>query len=206
MNLRILSTIAMLLAATAVSRADIIAWGAADDGDGAITCQSSWDAGTTTLSIVGNQYWGPGHVGTDPLSDRAFFQTDTPLDPTVTVRNTIDNDTGFSWTAYHVNVYMTKTFTLSAATIYTPSTSEPGWSGSVTVSPAVWNGTEYEGQLDFTGGTPIPNGGTIDFSYKMSFIGSVQYCQEMIPVPEPGTFALLLSGLIGLAVFRRRTA
>ena len=56
------------------------------------------------------------------------------------------------------------------------------------------------------GGTPIPDGGTIDFSYQMTFVGNVQYCQQMIPIPEPGTLILVLSGLVGLVVMRRIAA
>lgn len=203
-----LVTFVTALALGGIGQASIIGWGIADDGDGAIVCNGSWDAGTSTMGIVGNQYWGPGHMGTLPLSATAYFQTDTELDPTVTMRNTIDNDTGSSWSGYHINVYMNKAFSVSVATIYTPDTSEPGWSGSITVSPAVWNGSEYQAQVDYTGGTAIPDGGTIDFSYKMIFTGSVQYCQEMIPtlVPEPGTFVLALGGLLGLVALRRRTA
>ena len=130
------------------------------------------------------------------------------MDPTVTLRSAIDNDTGLPWSGYHVNIYMNKLFSVANATVYTPLTSEPGWSGSVSVSSAVWNGSAYQAQLDFTGGTPIPDGGILDFSYQMSFTGSVQYCQEMTPVvvPEPGISALGLGGLVGMLVRRRRKA
>ena len=196
----------VLLSWGGIGHANIIGWQCGDDGDGAIVCNSScWDSGTYTMTILGDQHWAPGHIGSQSLSGdkEAYFTTDEGGDPTVTMRNTIDNDTGFSWTSYHINVYMNANFTVSAATIYTPDTSEPGWSGSVTVSPAVWNGTEYQAQLDYIGGTPIPDSGTIDFSYKMTFTGSVAYCQEMIPIPEPGTLVLVLSGLIGLVAVRR---
>src|SRR5580658_6734678 len=36
--------------------------------------------------------------------------TDTPTDPTLTINNSIDNQSSFAWTAYIVNVAMNQTF------------------------------------------------------------------------------------------------
>jgi hypothetical protein len=210
-NLAGVAVFLALLGWVGISNADIVGFQAMDDGDGALVCASTFDYGTYTLSITGNQYWSPGHVGVESLNPLdplvAYFQTDTELDPTVTMRNTIDNDTGSSWTGYHVNVYMDKPFDLlNPVLVWYPSTSESGWSGSITVTPAVQIGFSpdvWQAQLDYVGGTPIPDGGVLDFSYKMSFVGTVHYCQEMIPIPEPGTFALVLCGLAGLVVVRR---
>ena len=90
--------------------------------------------------------FGTGRYRHVAAVERGIFPERSDLDPTVTMRNTIDNDTGFSWTGYHVNVFMDNPFTVSAATIYTPATSEPGWTGSITVSPAVLVGSQYEGR------------------------------------------------------------
>jgi hypothetical protein len=199
---KIIAIAVALLAWASIGKAEILSAPCADDGDQAIICTATWDLPNLTMNIVGNQYWGPGHIGTLPLSERAAFLTDG-LDPTVKMHNTIDNDTGLTWTGYHINVYMDKAFTLSEPLIYKPDTSEEGWTGVITVSPAVdIGGGVWKGQVDYSAGTPIPNGGVIDFSYKMTFVGTVHYCQEMIPVPEPGAIILVLSGLLGLVVVR----
>jgi hypothetical protein len=185
---------------------------AADDGDGAINCTGTWaanplwtpgselDAGT--MSIVGQQYWGPGHVGTEGLDDTAYFAVNG--DPTVKLITSIDNDTTFAWTGYHVNVYMDQPFTLSVPTVTYDSWTVANL-GTYPLSAALVGG-QYVATIDYVGGSPLPIGDTLDFSYKLTFTGSVHYCQEMFPIPEPGTIALVLTGLVGLVIVGRKFA
>jgi hypothetical protein len=214
-----LAFLALLSWGAACQAGIVVAAEAAADDDGAVECIGTWDSGSQTMTVDGRQYGEIGHVGTEELTNRAFFQAehedDPEDDPTVTLMTSIDNDTGFAWTGYHVNVYMAKPFTISL-----PTVSTAGWSvtglGSFPETAVLNLATgKYEASVDFAGSPPIPSGtglnnetdpGTLDFGYKLSFIGSVNYCQEMIPVPEPSMIALAISGLVGLLVVRRKFA
>jgi hypothetical protein len=217
--MKLFSTIAVslvVLAWSSACQAGVMGYAAADDDGAIVNCTGTWtenplwtpgselDAGT--MAIVGDQVWGPGHIGTEELDDTARFVIDQ--DPTVKVSTAIENDTAFAWTGYNVNVYMNQSFTLSLPTIG-PDTSETGWSvvglGAYPVT-STWNGSQWGASVDFVGGNAIPVGGTLDFSYKLTFTGTVKYCQEMTPVPEPSTFALLACGLTGLLFVRRKFA
>ena len=164
------------------------------------------------MSITGYQCASPGHIGKECLDNTAYFtaHSETDPDPTATLYTSIDNDTGYDWTAYDVNVYMTKPFTLSSPAVFAD-----GWSVGSYDSTATLEDGRYEASVHFVGGTPVPTGtgtdnetdpGTLDFSYKLSLTGSVNYCQEMIPIPEPGTLALVLVGLAGSLVTRHKFA
>lgn len=127
--------------------------------------------------------------------------TDVPGDPTLTIQNVINNDTGYAWTGYHVNVFMTQPFTIANTIVL-----NPGWTGSVTQQP-ILSGGVYGGQIDYLGGTPVLNGQILSFSYQITFGGSASFSQELIPVPEPGSLSLLLGGgllLAGLMFIRQR--
>ena len=188
---------------------------AADDGDGMVKCAGIWDGPNQTMNIMGSQSGVPGHIGSQTLDSTAYFTANG--DPTVTLHTTIDNDTGFAWTSFLVNVYMDQPFTLKLPAVSYGLTTEPGWSVAnlgtypltATQLPA---SNEYIASVTFIDGTPIPDTGdpdhpgTLDFSYKLTFSGSVHYCQEMIPVPEPSMLALAFSGLVGLLVMRRKLA
>jgi hypothetical protein len=173
----------------------------ADDGDGAIICPVYvWDGNTNVLSMSGDLFWGPAHIlGT--------IDTDTALDPTLLLSSAIDNDTTFAWTAFLVNVYMSNSFSISAVTVSNVPYGD--WTVlSYTGAASPIGGGIYMGQMVFTNGTPVTIGGELDFSYKITFSGLTQYafCQEMIPVPEPGALGLMtLGGLLlgGLALKRR---
>ena len=139
MKLSTLSACVLALALVPLAAADITAWNCADDGDGAITMNSiSWDDPTYTLSCNGDQHWWPAHI----LGD---FTTDTPDDPTIWVRNTVFNEGDvppLTWTDYHINIYMNKTFTiLDAATL-------PDWTVSNITQPTLVGG-QWIGTVDY---------------------------------------------------------
>lgn len=197
-----------------LSQAGMIVGGTcAADGDGAITCNSEWNTSIQTMTIVGNhKRMEPGHAGILPLDENfGYLLAESELDPSPVLRTTMDNDTGFSWTAYDVNIYMSKPFSLSDVTVYYPInggvTSEPGWTGTTVGSVTeIITGSLWRGQVHYVGGMPIPDGGTLDFSYKATFLGSAKFCQEMTPIPEPATLYLAAFALLGLAAIRRRFA
>ena len=191
-----------VLACCSISKANITNLWYADDGDGAVVCNATnwWgNSGSVTLCIDGVQHWTPGHVlGT--------VDTDSTIDPTLTISSGIANDTTFAWTAFTVNVYMNNPFTLTNAAVTVPG----DWT-VVSVSPVTSIGSNYVGTIEFDTGTAIPNDNVseLDFSYQLKFSGNTHYSftQEMIPVPEPGTLGLLtISGLLlgGFTLARRQ--
>jgi hypothetical protein len=197
-----LAIVALAVWGTACQAGLIIAAGAADDSDGAVICTAAgWNQAEQTMSIEGVQHLGPGHIGRESLDNTAFFTAENELDPTVTLMSSIDNDTTFAWTGYDVNVYMNKTFTVSV-----PSVSYGDWTvASYDVAATLQLDGRYKASIHYAG-SALPIGDTLDFGYKLSFLGSVNYCQEMVPVPEPSMIALALSGLVGLLVVRRKYA
>lgn len=176
------------------------------DGDGALYCYApTWSPTEegALLNLSGCQYSGPGQIlGT--------VVTDTDLDPTVHITNAIDNDTAFSWTSYLVNVYMSKTFTLSDVAVTVPGS----WSVGSVVQPLATPSTIYDGDgnvwaysgaMSFVGGVPVTPSGMITFDYRATFFGSVLYGQEMTPIPEPATMVVLATGGLATLLRRRRS-
>ena len=193
-----------VLAVSLPARAEIIDWNCADDGDGKIVMGApTWGENpdySYTLGMSCNQYGVPGdagHIGGD-------FTTDTELDPTVWIVESVDNYTNFAWTDYHITIGMNKTFTIGA--VVTPL----DWTYVVT-APAPGTipnggGPGWVGTVDYFVGTgsPIAITGSGDFGLKVSFLGSVAFNTEQIPTPEPTTLALLSVG--ALALIRRKRA
>jgi len=167
---------------------------------GEIYCYSPlWDS-TGNIGIDGYQS-GPGQMeGTITTSD--------PVDPTLTIANTIDNDSAFAWTGYIVNVSMNTGFTILSAA----ATAPPGWTANIT-QPGAPVGGIYTGTIDYLGGTPVAIAPAVnselDFTYQVSFSGATSYnlTESVTPVPEPGTFGLLTLGVLllsGRAMARHR--
>jgi hypothetical protein len=156
------------------------------------------------MDMAGNLYGNMGDHG----SIYGNIYTDSPEDPTFTIHTAVDNDTSFGWASMHVNVWMANTFTISAPTVYYPTTTQAGWSGVIATQP-LFNGSVWVGELDYTGPVPIGIGETLDFSYKITFTGAVDYpfTQQMVPAPEPSAFSLVMVGgllLGGWKMARRR--
>lgn len=175
---------------------NVVAWGDYNNVDCYLY---TWTPIDSTLTMYSDQY-GDGTVS-------GKIQTDTPTDPSLTLANTINNDTVFPWTSYDVDVYMNQSFSILSPTLIGPIYSAGNWGVQSYTPSATWNGSQWVGHLVLGGATPIPVAGVLSFSYTISFIGSVNFTEVLTPVPEPNSLGLLLSGaslLGGFTVLRSR--
>jgi hypothetical protein len=186
----------MLCSISSANITNVTAWG---DGAFAYTNWSwSGNASEVPMSIHGNQLSAPGHLTINVLATDA-------LDPTLKISNSIDNDTGFAWTQFKVNITMAVSFTLTNVAVTAPG----DWTVFSFDQTANFTGSNYLATVVYDAGTPIAPLGSIDFGYWVQFSGSPSYIitQELIPVPEPGTLSLVaVSGILlgGFALGRRR--
>src|SRR4051812_31545461 len=112
---------------------------------------------STSQANITNMVWNPGNAGgavwsyyhlydnivtlhgaehTTSGSMACQLFADSPLDPTLTLNNTLDNDSAFSWTGFHVEVTMDRIFTLSAAAVNVPG----NWSATISQQPSLVGG------------------------------------------------------------------
>ncbi|HAL44303.1 MAG: hypothetical protein A2Y12_15280 [Planctomycetes bacterium GWF2_42_9] len=202
MKKKLLAILVVVLTAISANAA-IVGWNCDDDGDGAIvlggqpafTQVGEGENTEYTISWSCVQNWFPGHVEGD-------FITDTELDPTVWIAETVQNQTTAAWVGYHIAIGMNKTFTIS------PSVIAPDYWTFIVTQPTGNqalpnnNGTGWVGYIDYYVGTgaPIAVNESGDFGFKVSFLGGVAFCTEQVPVlvPEPATMGLLTLGALAL--------
>ncbi len=202
---RALLAVAIWAAVSCVSAsyANILGVTFRDDGDGAFVC-NPWlwvgNGPAVSLNMYGDLYASPGHM-------MGFVTTSSALDPTLKIDNSIDNDATNvgAWAAFYVNLSMPVAFTISNVSFASPG----NWSISNISQPA-FTGSNYVGQVLYTGGTAIGIGESLDFGYWLQFAGATSYTvvQEFIPVavPEPSTIALVTvpGFLVGCYTFAQR--
>ncbi|MBN2562893.1 MAG: PEP-CTERM sorting domain-containing protein [Phycisphaerae bacterium] len=193
---RFIAALAVVALIVAPAAGDVVGADCYDDGDGAVTMGAwswEWDdpSDTATMNVPETQHWAPAHIFTE-------FYTDTPEDPNAWVIKEVENDTDFDWTDYHINVSLDRMFTIVTAT------SPTDWLTPVITQPTL-QGEVYLGTVEYYYdglGTEIPIGETGEFGVKLNFTGSVSFCMEQIPTPEPSSAAMLALG--ALALLRRR--
>lgn len=199
------------LACCSVSKAGITgaAWVPASCTNLAFVGQN-FDTADSTLGVSAHQ------LSLNTARMVGDIYTDTIADPTLTISSSVNNDTGFAWNGYQVNVVMSVPFAFTAPAPNVQNPPTPDWFLAAVVPPTLQGGGPwvgfYEGTLDFSAGTPVGIGGKLDFQYTISFGSSTHYIltQEMIPseitIPEPSTVALLAIGGLGFALRLRRNS
>jgi hypothetical protein len=192
-----LAIMAALLAGAGFSRADITGINLWDYNSSVLACSYgplTGSSGNYQYGIDGTQLaWAVGSMGGTISTDGT--------DPTLQLGEQINNDTGSTWNDYHVTITMSQLFSFSNVGV-----TNGGWTDIVTAPTLV--GSDWVGHIDYYAGNLVPNGGTLDFSFSIAFTGTTSFQEDLMPstVPEPGTFALMVCGLTGLLVMRRRSA
>ncbi len=175
------------------------AWYTGGPNDGITINPYSWTGPDTTslsLSVPFSQTGSSGYIN---------FGVNANSDPAFTMNNSVNNDTGFTWIGYDVQITMSQPFTFSGVNVTLPA----DWTVGPINGPT--GGGPYTGDFLLLAGTPLPTGGVLDFGFTLNFSGPVSFQEVDTPVPaapEPGTLGLLAVGaaVLGTKVLRRRKA
>lgn len=124
---------------------------------------------------------------------------DSYKDPTVWLVKRPLNGTTFDWTGYRIEVGAPLAFSID-------DTDAPaGWTADY--DQPVLQGGKYVSTVEFTyggAGTQIDVGQWAMFGLLVTFEGDVQFCMHQVPLPEPASLLLVLSGIAIRFVRRRR--
>ena len=159
-----------------------------------MTCTYNWSAGYP-LSVIGSQ------SGTAAATLYGSVTTDSPLDPTLVITESISNSTLATWSDYHVTISMPTNFSFSNVSVTTPG----GWTSTVTQP-----GPSNIGSLDFNALSSsgyITPGETLAYAFSITFNGPVNFTETAMPsvVPEPSAVGMgAVGGLLMLIARARR--
>jgi hypothetical protein len=214
MKFRMFAVVVVLLACTSIGKAEITYWDCAPDTDGVLTLKSAvewndWGSGEYGMTMSAK------HNSLDTLLDYGHMVGEfvSNGDPNIKMTSSIENDTGWTWTDYHINLYTDSPFSIIAGSALVNDPLD--WNPNSLITPVNTipgdyvdvHGVHhlYEGRIDYYAGTPVPNGGTLEVVYKINYAtGTVNFTQEMVPTPEPTSLIMLACGLLGLLGIRRR--
>jgi hypothetical protein len=173
-------------------------------------------------NITNITYSGAGGIGSGPFSGNTAepqltYSSVAPIDLTITVDTAttgfgstyyisetpafgyVHNTTGVPWTGF------TWQFISGPSAAFDYNTGSPDFSGLDFTNPVVFPTVTGTATLaTFSGGT-LASGAFFEPAFRFSASAPGTYVLEETPlVPEPTTFAMFGSGLIGLGVFRLR--
>jgi len=161
----------------------------ADESDQEYLLYHTWSFNYTSNTLDLHEL-NIASMGTDHVT---MSVTTDNVDPTFTVGETVQNNSGVTWTDYH---------------LYLPSGGPITFTGGAASSFSGVTVTPY--QIDFIAqsGETVPDGSTFaaGFSVNVPSSGLFSWTLTQQPSPEPATMALLAMGGIGLLVVRRRRA
>jgi len=127
-------------------------------------------------------------AGLDDLT--LVVEGETDGDPIITVSKDVENNSGFTWTAYSIVLSGgSNEFVLGTAT-----------------SDKMALGSESALLLEFTTPAAVPDGELVNFTFDINVptMGSFNFTLDQTPTPEPGSALLLCWTAAGLGALRIR--